>query len=465
MHPLFSNGSLYLHNSLTGQKELFKPINENCVTLYVCGPTVYNYIHIGNARPSIIFDVLYRLLQKLYTGVRYVRNITDIDDKIMAKAKEEKISVGDISQRYMDAYFEDMRSLDNLEPTVTPKATEHIPEMIDLIEKLIQRSHAYVADGHVLFHVPSMSNYGALSKKSQDDLIVGARVEVAPYKKNAADFVLWKPSTPEQPSWESPWGKGRPGWHIECSAMIHKHLGLNIDIHGGGQDLIFPHHENEMAQGKCAHPESCYAKYWVHNGYITVDEEKMSKSLGNFITVRALLEKYSGEVLRYALLSTHYRSPLNWSEDFVNQCRQSLTRLYLAIRDFSVASLDALSVDEQLEIPFWAALFDDLNTPLALSILHAWVSELNKISDFDEKRLLAKRIRSASAVLGLLQKDADTYFQVGDDLSQKVAELIEKRRLARASKNFIEADAVRKLLLEMGVELEDTSSGTKWRAI
>jgi cysteinyl-tRNA synthetase len=458
MH-LFSIGSLYLHNSLTGQKELFKPIDENCVTFYVCGPTVYNYIHIGNARPSVIFDVLYRLLQKLYPCVRYARNITDIDDKIMAKAKEENLSVGDISQRYMYAYFEDTQSLGNLEPTVTPKATEHIPEMIALIEKLIQRGHAYVAEGHALFHVLSMNDYGALSKKPQEDLIAGARVEVAPYKKNAADFVLWKPSTPDQPSWDSPWGKGRPGWHIECSAMIHKHLGINIDIHGGGQDLIFPHHENEMAQGKCAHPGSCYAKYWVHNGYITVDEEKMSKSLGNFITVRALLEKYSGEVLRYALLSTHYRSPLNWSEDFVDQCRQSLTRLYLAIRDFPVSLLDTLPVDTQSEAPFWAALLDDLNTPLALSILHAWVSELNKSSDLNEKHLLAKRIRSASAILGLLQKDADTYFQVRDDLSQKVSELIEKRRIARAAKNFIEADVVRKELLELGVELEDTLLG------
>lgn len=456
---------LFLYDLCSGKKKVFIPADTNRVTLYVCGPTVYNYIHIGNARPAIVFDVLFRVLQKIFPVVVYARNITDIDDKIINKALEEAVDVSIITARFIDAYESDMCSLLNLSPTLSPMATHHIPQMINIIETLILNGHAYLAENHVLFHVPSMKDYGRLTKKSLDDLISGARVDVAPYKKYPADFVLWKPSTFSQPGWDSPWGRGRPGWHIECTAMIKTHLGVNIDIHGGGQDLSFPHHENELAQGVCSHPGSYYVNYWIHNGYITLDEEKMSKSLGNFITVHSLLEKSSGEVLRYALLTSHYRSPLSWSDDLVAQSKKSLARLYLAIREafFPPVSLQDVNCKD-LGI-FWDALLDDLNTPLALSVLHGWVTDLNKSDDFAVRTFLAQKIRSAGQMLGILQEDPDKYFQSDKQDHDQINLLVEQRDLARKAKNFAEADHIRQTLLSIGVELEDTSFGTKWRFI
>ncbi|UWN50910.1 Cysteine--tRNA ligase [Alcanivorax sp. ALC70] len=321
---------LKLHNTLTGTKDDFVPLDPNRVTLYVCGPTVYNYVHIGNARPVVVFDVLYRLLARLYPEVVYARNITDIDDKIIKACAETGESMDALTGRFTTAFREDMAALGTLEPTITPLATDHIADMIAMIETLIAKGHAYESQGHVLFAVESMPDYGKLSGRNLEDMLAGARVEVADYKRHPGDFVLWKPSDADQPGWDSPWGRGRPGWHIECSAMIHKHLGDVIDIHGGGQDLIFPHHENEIAQGCCAHGTE-YVRYWMHNGYINIDGEKMSKSLGNFRLVRELLKEYPGEVLRFALLSSHYRSPLNFSAELLEQAERSLDSLYYAL--------------------------------------------------------------------------------------------------------------------------------------
>src|ERR1700722_6932965 len=323
---------LHLHNTLTRQKEKFEPLDPAHVRMYVCGPTVYDFAHLGNARPVVVFDVLYRLLKRHYPRVTYVRNITDVDDKIIAKAKESGEPIDSITKRTTQAYHEDMAALNALPPDIEPRATQHIPQMIALIEKLIAKKHAYVAEGHVLFNVPSMKNYGELSRRSRDELIAGARVDVAPYKKDAADFVLWKPSEPDQVGWESPWGRGRPGWHIECSAMGEAHLGETFDIHGGGLDLIFPHHENEIAQSSCAHNGAPLAKIWMHNGFLNIDKDKMSKSLGNFFTVRQLLAKAPGEALRLALLSGHYRQPLDFSPEALEVAKGTLDRWYGALR-------------------------------------------------------------------------------------------------------------------------------------
>ncbi|MBL4867475.1 MAG: cysteine--tRNA ligase [Pseudomonadales bacterium] len=375
---------LHLYNTLTRQKQPFEPIDKGRVTLYVCGPTVYNYIHIGNARPIVIFDTLYRLLKRLYPNVVYARNITDVDDKINAAAKQAGTPIQAISERFADAFHEDILQLNTLVPDVEPRATGHIQEMIEMINDLLDRGHAYTAEGHVLFHVPSMPDYGKLSRRNQEDLMAGARVEVASYKKNASDFILWKPSTEDLPGWDSPWGRGRPGWHIECSAMIKKHLGNTIDIHGGGQDLIFPHHENEMAQGCCAQDNQEFVRYWVHNGYLTIDGEKMSKSLGNFFTLREILEKFNGETVRCALLNAQYRSPLDWSEDALIQAKASLDRLYGALRDYSESST-ATDIDSERLAALDAALCDDLNTPEALSVLHGLAHDINKCEDKIQK--------------------------------------------------------------------------------
>ncbi|MEX0606588.1 MAG: cysteine--tRNA ligase, partial [Halofilum sp. (in: g-proteobacteria)] len=318
--------SLTLHNTLTHQRETFVPRDPERVTMYVCGPTVYNLVHIGNARPVVVFDVLFRLLRTLYPNVVYARNITDVDDKINAAAKEGNEPIGALAARYAQAFHEDVAALGTLPPTVEPRATEHIEPMIRMIESLIASSHAYEAEGHVLFHVQSMDDYGQLSGRQREDMIAGARVEIAPYKRDPADFVLWKPSSDDLPGWESPWGRGRPGWHLECSVMAESHLGETIDIHGGGQDLIFPHHENEIAQSRCAHGGADLARYWLHNGYITIEGEKMSKSEGNFFTLRDLLAKYPGEVIRFALLAGHYRQPLDWSREGIEQARAAVDR-------------------------------------------------------------------------------------------------------------------------------------------
>ena len=371
---------LDLFNTLTRRKEHFEPQVAGKVGLYVCGPTVYDYAHIGNARPVVVFDVLYRLLKHLYPEVRYVRNITDVDDKIIDRASQSGEPIDSVTARTTEAYHQDMAALNALPPDIEPRATRHIAQMVRMIEKLIGQGNAYEADGHVLFSVPSMPDYGMLSRRSRDELIAGARVEVAPYKRDPADFVLWKPSSDDIPGWPSPWGRGRPGWHIECSAMAAEHLGETFDIHGGGLDLIFPHHENEIAQSVCSHGGAPLARYWVHNGFLTVEGEKMSKSLGNFFTVRDLLGEFPGEAIRLTLLGAHYRQPLDFTRDLLRQSKGNLDRWYNALRC-------AEEAPSETEVPFevLAALEDDLNTPMAISHVHALATALNKATDPAER--------------------------------------------------------------------------------
>ena len=454
--------SLKLYNTLSGEKEDFKPLQEDRVRMYVCGPTVYNRVHIGNARPAVVFDTLYRVLKSLYSDVIYARNITDIDDKIMKAARDNGEEIGALSARFAQAYFEDMQALNTLQPDVTPYATEHLPEMIAMIEALVEKGNAYVAEGHVLFAVQSMDDYGKLSKRSLDDMLAGARVEVAPYKKYAGDFVLWKPSADDEPGWDSPWGRGRPGWHLECSAMIKKHLGDTIDIHGGGRDLTFPHHENERAQSCCANGVD-FVRYWMHNGYVNIDGEKMSKSLGNFRMVNDLLQQYPGEVLRFALLSAHYRSELNFSADLLDQAWRTLDGLYGALRE--TQGVEAVDADLN-DSAFTAALHDDLNTPIAISELHHMARELNKAADADKPALKGKLL-AAGEMLGILQLDAEAWFKQsrgGDEISEADIEaLIAERQQSKKDKNFARADEIREELKAKGVVLEDSREGTKWR--
>ena len=456
---------LKLHNTLTGTKDEFVPLDPNRVTLYVCGPTVYNYVHIGNARPVVVFDVLYRLLSRLYAKVVYARNITDIDDKIITACAATGEPMTALTERFTDAFRDDMAALNTLQPNIVPKATDHIGEMSAMIETLIAKGHAYEADGHVLFAVESMPDYGKLSGRSLEDMRAGARVEVADYKRHPGDFVLWKPSSDDQPGWESPWGRGRPGWHIECSAMIHKHLGDVIDIHGGGQDLIFPHHENEIAQGCCAHGTE-YVRYWMHNGYINIDGEKMSKSLGNFRLVRDLLEKFPGEVLRFALLSSHYRSPLNFSAELLEQAESSLDSLYYAL----LGRGETVHADPDFRLPedhpVLTALLDDLNTSEAISALHAIAARLNKAA-LDEKPALKAELRAAAHLLGLLEADPSAWFRdkkAGDDGldNATIDGLVAERTQAKKDKNFARADEIRDQLKDAGIQLEDTREGTRW---
>ena len=456
---------LKLHNTLTGTKDEFVPLDPNRVTLYVCGPTVYNYVHIGNARPVVVFDVLYRLLSRLYPEVVYARNITDIDDKIITACAETGEPMTALTERFTDAFRDDMAALNTLQPDIVPKATDHIGEMTAMIETLIAKGHAYEADGHVLFAVESMPDYGKLSGRNLEDMRAGARVEVADYKRHPGDFVLWKPSSDDQPGWESPWGRGRPGWHIECSAMIHKHLGDVIDIHGGGQDLIFPHHENEIAQGCCAHGTE-YVRYWMHNGYINIDGEKMSKSLGNFRLVRDLLEKFPGEVLRFALLSSHYRSPLNFSAELLEQAESSLDSLYYAL----LGRGETVHADPDFRLPedhpVLTALLDDLNTSEAISALHAIAARLNKAA-LEEKPALKAELQAAAQLLGLLEADPSAWFQdkkAGDDGldNATIDGLVAERTQAKKDKNFARADEIRDQLKDAGIQLEDTREGTRW---
>ena len=454
---------LYLTNTLTRTKEAFVPADPGHVTMYVCGPTVYNFAHIGNARPAVVFDVLYRLLKRRFGSVVYARNFTDVDDKINAAAKETGQPISAITGRFIAAYHEDMHALGVLTPEMEPCVTQHVDEIIDMVERLIERDHAYVADGHVLFHVPSYPAYGALSGRNRDEMISVARVEVAPYKRDPADFVLWKPSTLDLPGWDSPWGRGRPGWHIECSAMIEEHLGVSIDIHGGGQDLIFPHHENEIAQGTCAHDGRPYCRYWVHNGFVTVEGRKMSKSLGNVLLVRDLLDDASGEAIRFALLGAHYRQSLDWSEDGLVQARRGLDRLYGVLRDLSDAP-EATCPPERIE-GFVTALEDDLNFPRAIADLYA-AAKVARRATSDEERGIAKAVLvEAGSLLGLLQQDPATWFeeQAGD--SSDIAEieaLVEARYAARTARDFATADRIRDELTAMGVEVQDRADGPKW---
>ncbi|MBM7334630.1 MAG: cysteine--tRNA ligase [Alcanivorax sp.] len=457
---------LTLHNTLTGQKDVFQPLDPERVTLYVCGPTVYNYVHIGNARPVVVFDVLYRLLARLYPKVVYARNITDIDDKIINACADTGESMEALTGRFTAAFREDMAALGALEPSITPLATDHIGDMIAMIETLIAKGHAYESQGHVLFAVESMPDYGKLSGRNLEDMLAGARVEVADYKRHPGDFVLWKPSEADQPGWDSPWGRGRPGWHIECSAMIHRHLGDVIDIHGGGQDLIFPHHENEIAQGCCAHGTE-YVRYWMHNGYINIDGEKMSKSLGNFRLVRDLLQHYPGEVLRFALLSSHYRSPLNFSVELLEQARSSLDSLYYAL--LGRGRIVRADPDYRLpdDHPVVTALLDDLNTAEAISALHAVAARLNK-AEPDDKPALKAELLAGAGLLGLLAADPTGWFQNkqggGEDEldSATIDALVEERNQAKKDRDFARADEIRDQLKNAGVQLEDTREGTRW---
>ena len=454
---------LTLYNTMTRSKQLFQPIDSQRVTMYVCGPTVYNRVHIGNARPAVVFDTLYRVLTSLYPNVQYARNITDIDDKIMKTAAQLGEDISALSTRYAEAYFDDMQALNNLPPTIVPYATQHIPEMIDMVSRLIEKGHAYAAEGNVLFAVQSMQDYGKLSGRSLDDMLAGARVEVASYKKYAGDFVLWKPSADDEPGWDSPWGRGRPGWHLECSAMIEKHLGESIDIHGGGQDLIFPHHENEIAQSCCAHDGKPFANVWMHNGFINIEGEKMSKSLGNFRMVNDLLEQYPGEVLRYVILSAHYRSEQNFGKDLLDSAWRSLDTLYGFLR--TQVEVDAETVDIS-NSDAYQALLDDLNTPVVISELHKLAREMNA-ADTGARAAAKGRLLAVAGLMGLLQQDPEQWFTLsrgGSDISaEQIEALIAKRNQAKADKDYAGADAVREELKAMGVVLEDSREGTKWR--
>ena len=453
---------LQLYNTLTRSKQSFEPLNPERVTMYACGPTVYNFAHIGNARPAVIFDLLYRFLQTRYPNVIYARNITDVDDKINAAAAEQGIEIGIITRRFTEAYHEDMAALGVGRPTIEPRATEHIDEIIAMIERLVASGHAYEAERHVLFDVTTFDDYGRLSGRDRREMLAGARVEVAPYKKNPGDFVLWKPSEQSQPGWDSPWGRGRPGWHIECSAMSAAHLGEVIDIHAGGQDLVFPHHENEIAQSRCAHESGQFARYWLHNGFVTVEKRKMSKSLGNTLVVHELLEHWPGEAMRYLLLSAHYRQPLDWSESALRQAVATLDRLYRALEPYPENEFPGTRPAN----PVVEALEDDLNTPAALAALNTLARELGQCSDAAECARLAGALRASGRLLGLVQQ-SEQWTEQRQGVSAidpgRVDKLVELRTAARQRREFAEADRIRDELDAMGVELEDSPDGTRWR--
>ena len=448
-----------IFNSLNGQKEEFNPCNPDHIKIYACGPTVYNYAHIGNARMAVVFDTFVRTLRIFYPKVTYVSNITDIDDKIIEAAHEQKVEISSITEKYTKIYNDDMAELNVLMPDIQPKATEYIPEMIELIQDLISKDFAYEKEGHILFHVPNYVNYGKLSKRNRDEQIAGSRVEIAPFKKDPADFVLWKPSDKSQPGWDSPWGVGRPGWHTECSAMSKKTLGLPFDIHGGGRDLIFPHHENEIAQSCCSSANiedpTSYAKYWMHNGFVTIDGEKMSKSLGNIILVNELTESHHGEVIRLALLSSHYRQGLDWNEKIIYQASILLDKLYEikfllddeVVEDSSKADLETI-----------AYLADDLNTPGLIAELHKLVKDFNGSNS--NKSEIKIHLNLISQALGILQDDS--YKKISEELESKIHVLILKRKEAKDNKDYDLADKIRNELLDLGVEIKDSISGTDW---
>jgi cysteinyl-tRNA synthetase len=452
-----------LHNTLTREKQVFSPQNPQRVTMYVCGPTVYSYAHIGNARPPVAFDVLFRLLRARYgvEHVVYASNITDVDDKIIAAAAETGRPVGEITETYERIYREDLAALGVIEPNLRPHATEHIDGMIAIIQTLIDKGHAYPGKDGVLFDVPSMADYGKLSGRNRDDMIAGARVEVDAGKKDPADFALWKaakPGEPKEARWESPWGEGRPGWHIECSAMAKAVLGETIDIHAGGLDLIFPHHENEIAQSECAHGKPM-ANYWLHNGFLSMDSEKMSKSLGNVKLINDLLKHYDGETMRLALLSAHYRQPLDWTEALLDQSKATLDRLYNALRRMDVEA-------DEVEAPrgVLAALCDDLNTPQALAELSALVTEANKAEAFEWPKLKGQML-AAGRLLGLLQQDPEAYARGDADDAKRIDALVQQRIAARKAKDFAAADQIRKALADEGIEIMDGPQGSTWRRV
>jgi cysteinyl-tRNA synthetase len=456
---------MQLHNTYTGRKETFEPLDPARVTMYVCGPTVYSYAHIGNARPAVVFDVLARVLRRRYGNVVYVRNITDIDDKINAAAAKEGVDISVVTSRYAAAYHEDLAALGVAPPDAEPRVTQHLPQIIAMTERLIASGHAYEAKGHVLFHVPSYPDYGKLSRRELKELLAGARVEVAPYKKDPGDFVLWKPSDATLPGWDSPWGRGRPGWHIECSAMAETLLGESIDIHGGGHDLIFPHHENERAQSTCAHGGKVFARYWMHNGFLLMDSQKMAKSVGNVRLVREILRQAPGEAIRLALLTGHYRQPLDWNDDVLPDARKKLDRLYGALRELAdVAPAPGVRAPQA----FIDALEDDLNTPMALAELFALSHAANKAQSPEGKAKLKAQLLDAGAMMGLLQQSPEAWFatagtqavQIG---AAEIEALISRRADARKTKNFAESDRIRDELKEKGVLVEDGKDGQRWR--
>ncbi len=439
------------------------PPADGRVTMYVCGPTVYSAPHIGNARPAVVFDVLARLLRSRYE-LTYARNITDVDDKINAAAKASGLDIRTLASQYVDAYHEDMQALGVLPPDIEPRATDHIPEMIGMIEQLIANDHAYVAEAHVLFRVKSFDDYGRLSRRDTRELLAGARVDVAPYKEEAGDFVLWKPSTPDLPGWESPWGRGRPGWHLECSVMVAKHLGTTIDIHGGGNDLIFPHHENEIAQSTCAHNGELFSRYWLHNGFVNIDHTKMSKSLGNILLVRELLEQVPGEAVRLALLNAHYRQPLDWSDSVLLEAKRKLDRLYGTLRDIS--GWQTQWKDAAPDPAFLNALEDDLNTPRAFAALFDLTREANRSASATERATLAARLRVSAEMLGLLGSDPEAWFTSDADAGltgAQIEERLAERNAARQNRDFAAADRIRDELATLGISIEDGSDGTRWR--
>ncbi|TWT22183.1 cysteine--tRNA ligase [Luteimonas wenzhouensis] len=479
--------SLRLFNSLTRRIEPFEPLDPACPTMYLCGPTVYNYVHIGNARGPVVFGVLAALLRRRHGALRYARNITDVDDKINAAAREAGVPISVITDRYAAAYREDMAALGvsgPFAPDIEPAATAHIPQMVEMIERLVASGHAYVAEGHVLFAVDTFPGYGRLSRRDPEEMQAGARVEVAPYKRNPGDFVLWKPSSDDLPGWDSPWGRGRPGWHIECSAMAETHLGETIDIHAGGVDLQFPHHENEVAQSECAHGGRVFARFWLHNGMLTLSGAKMSKSLGNIEKVHDLVQRHPPEALRYALMSAHYRQPLDWSDELVEKSVKTLDRLYGTLRDAD--ALRVLSIlrgqgDPEPQSPripetIERALEEDLNTPKALAELAEIASKVRQLRNqlvhvqqppqegIRRLTVLTARLRGAGSALGLLQQDPGAWFARGADADEaRIQALIDERTAAKKARDFARADAIRDQLAAEGILLEDTPQGVRWK--
>lgn len=454
---------IYLHNTLKQRKDKFIPIDANNVRMYVCGPTVYDKAHLGNAKTPVVYDVLYRLLCYVYgkEHVTYVSNITDVDDKILNKHKETGKSIREITEQTYNWYIDDMKKLNVLSPNYRPRATEYIPEMIKLVELLLKNGHAYIADKQVLFDVDSMPNYGFLSGRSMKEMVAGARVEIADYKKNPADFILWKPSDADQPGWDSPWGYGRPGWHLECSAMSSKLLGNDFDIHGGGSDLIFPHHENECAQSCCAYPGTHFAHYWVHTGMLMINGVKMSKSLGNFYTVDEILAKYPAEALRLLFLTTHYHQPFNFTFEGLEQAKSILDKFYNALLKNADIPAEKTEPSEKLIV----ALSDDLNTPLALSYLHETLGNLNKAETKEERIKYKSELMANAYMLGLLYNDAESWFKGAASDDAEIEALIAKRAEAKKNKDWATADAIRNELKERGIVLEDSAAGTTWKKL
>ncbi|MCK5771984.1 cysteine--tRNA ligase [Algiphilus sp.] len=477
---------MQLHNTISGRKEAFVPADPERVTMYVCGPTVYSFAHIGNARPAVVFDVLARVLRRRFAGVAYVRNITDIDDKINAAAAREGVDIDVITQRFAAAYHEDLAALGVAPPDFEPRVTEHIPDILAMIQRLVDKGHAYEAEGHVLFNVTSYPEYGQLSRRDRREMLAGARVEVAPYKKDPGDFVLWKPSDADQPGWDSPWGRGRPGWHIECSAMSEALLGDTIDIHGGGHDLVFPHHENERAQSTCAHGTQ-YVRYWVHNGFLNVDSEKMSKSLGNFFTIRDILKTYDAEIVRFFILSAHYRSPIDFSDQNLKESRLGLTRFYEGLQAAAEVLAECPDSDvvasdgEELEAKFREAMDDDFNTALAIGHLFEGVRTMNRL-------MATKKFRKKADLVASVRALYQTFFKLGDVLgmfgsepqqwleqqnlagladlgitAEQVDGWIAERLQARQDKDFARSDEIRDELVEKGILLLDSAAGTTWK--